>query len=609
MVISKETLALINTFKNPLLELCTDIKDEVKFYFDTGIIEYVDSIRGKFLKTKTFLYRLENINFYDVYYPISLKNKSIEEFTVDNVESLFENSNYISIIGNAGCGKSMLLKHVFLMSIMQIVKIPIVIELRNLNDYNGSFFDYLNDLLAGKKLTPNKKILDRILTNGEFIFLLDGYDEIYSDNKNKLTAELIDFIDNYSKNYFFITSRPGANVESLPRFDSYSVNELNIDQVKVFINLQLKNCGDEMLAKKIINVIDKPENDDYRSYLSSPLLLSMFIMTFNSYPEIPKSKSKFYWNVFETLCTKHDSFTKHGGYQHERKTGLQNEDFENILKWFSYISLFKGKYSFDDQYFTQLLKTIKDKLQLKCSITDLKEDLTVAISIIIIDGLEYKFPHKSLQEYFTALLIKEQKEDIKKEIYSNKLDNISNRTYGGFENLWNLCNEIDSIPFKKYFVLRHLEFFINSKKNISLKDEYKSFIQGEDHKFFVGVDKKSNTQKGSLMTLNTVAVTVSHFVGINLAEINHEIHCIIYDKIKNIEDFKLALNLDKIKIDRKYSFLNTSEKFQDEIVSIVLNDEKKIRTADYIALIKKKIFDLKKEIETYEKCNSELLEL
>jgi len=129
MVISKETLALISAFKNPILDALKDIKDEVKFYFDTGIVKYVDSIREKFIKTKTFLYRLETVNFYDIYFPITLRHLKQIDYKIDEIEGLFENSNFISIIGNAGSGKSMLLKHVFLKSIMQVVKIPIVVEL------------------------------------------------------------------------------------------------------------------------------------------------------------------------------------------------------------------------------------------------------------------------------------------------------------------------------------------------------------------------------------------------------------------------------------------------------------------------------------------------
>lgn len=508
MTYSKETLALVNAFKNPIIDFFKDMKDEVVFFFEKGIVEYIDNMRSKFIKTKTFLYRLENVNFYDIYFPVTLKSKKNRDYKIEDVKGLFEDSNFITIIGNAGCGKSMLMKHVFLLAIKQAVKIPIVIELRNLNEYNDSFFEYVKKSLSIKNITPNEKILERILLNGSFIFLLDGYDEIYSDNKNKLTVELIDFIDKYYKNYFLITSRPGANVESLPRFDSYFVNELNAIQIEQFIIMQLKQCNDNKLAEKIISVVKKPENNDYSSYLSSPLLLSMFIMTFNSYPELPKTKSKFYWNVYDTLCTKHDAFTKHGGYQHERKTGLQNEELESILKWFAFTSLFKGKYSFDSQYFSDLLGKIKTKLKLKCSLSDLMEDLTVAISIIMIDGLEYKFPHKSLQEYFTALLIKEQSEEDKKKIYSNKFNQLSRNTFDGNENFWNLCQELDPIFFTKYFKLIHLENFLSNIDKSTEETICKSFLNWSGYKQLL--DKDKTTGKYSIIGIQMhLNITIS----------------------------------------------------------------------------------------------------
>ena len=456
---------------------------------------------------------------------------------------------------------------------------------------------------------PNKKILERILSNGEFLFLLDGYDEIFSDNKNKLTSELIEFIDNYSSNYFFITSRPGANVESLPRFDSYSVNDLNDKQVKDFINLQLKNCGDKELANKIINVISKPENQDYNSYLSSPLLLSMFIMTFNSYPEIPKSKSKFYWNVYDTLCTKHDSFTKHGGYQHERKTGLQNEDFENILKWFSFISLFKGKYSFDEQYFTQLLKKIKNKLQLKCSIENLKEDLTVAISILMIDDLEYKFPHKSLQEYFSALLITGQNEKIKKEIYTKKFDKVSGHSFGDNGNMWILLNELDTVPFNRYYITRHIENFYK-RINLELHDaKIKSFIQSGGHEIYASYDKQDNNGSLNLATSSTIETSALAFTGIYLMKLNYDIHGVIWKKLKTIQDINQALPALESGSDKHYSFIDLDEKTQNEIIFKIKKEKLDNKISQGVQSVKNKLVEVKKEIKEYEKRKNDLLNL
>lgn len=190
----------------------------------------------------------------------------------------------------------------------------------------------------------------------------------------------------------------------------------------------------------------------------------MFILTYNLYPELPKSKSKFYWNVFDTLCTKHDSYTKKGGFLHERKSGLQNEELENVLKWLAYATLFEGKYAFDEQYLVEKLKVIREKLKLNFDTTKIIEDFVVSISIIILDGFEYKFPHKSLQEYLAALLIREQSEEAKSKVYYERFASIEGKITGSNQNLWSICIELDKHSFYKNFFIKHLRKFLSTIK-------------------------------------------------------------------------------------------------------------------------------------------------
>ncbi len=609
MEISKETLSLINAFKSPIIKLISDVKDEVEFYFSKSLINYVETIRNKYITTKTFLFRQDKVDFYDTYFPITLKFKKENEIIIDDIDLFFKNSNFISVIGNAGSGKSMLMKHIFLKSIKQIVKIPLVVELRDLNDINITFTEYIYKIIAGKKIIPNNKIIERIIANGDFIFLLDGYDEIYNENKGQLINQLNEFIDNNSKNYFLITSRPGANIETLPRFENYYVNNLSEKQIEKFIHLQSQIINDKKLGDKIIQVINKKENTDYKSYLSSPLLLSMFMLTFKSYPELPKSKNKFYWNVYDTLCTKHDTFTKHGGFLHERKTGLQDEDFEDILKWFAYTSLFKGRYSFDSQYFTTTLKRIKSKLNLKCNINDLKDDLTVAISIIIIDGLEYKFPHKSLQEYFTALLIKEQKEEYRTEIYSKKIAELSRFSFGNNNNFWNLCLEIDEINFKTHFLLTHLKGIINSIDFSNNENICKSFMnlghfsQGFDYDNKKIIFNRFSWQNGiELLVLEYLGLYDIRNLSLNRnKKISKQISDLILLLIKNKEIIKIGKKKETITYEIAYS------KWSTDLYEFVKITKVELTILSIIENIQNKIIDIENEINVKEKQNLDLL--
>lgn len=501
-------LKLITTFKDSFISAGSEIKKEFLQVFFNGLSTYIDNYYDKFSTTKTFIYRDEKIKFYDIFYPVALKtNKSKKTIAeIADLKKFFFEKKYITIIGTAGSGKSMLMKHIFLSTVNQFYSIPILVELRNLNNFDGTLVDYISNIISKNKLSRSEKITERILTEGSFIFLFDGYDEIFSDNKNKITKEIEDFVDLYNKNSYIITSRPGANAESLQRFENLYVQPLNKKQINEFINVQFSISDDKESIGKIISVIEKKENKDYAEYLSSPLLLSMFIFTFSNYPEIPKTKSKFYWNVFDTLCTKHDTFTKKGLWLHERKSKLSSDEFENLLRWFSYVSLFNGHYNFSEEYLVDNIKLIKDKLNLKSLVSDIIYDLSVSLSILIQDGTDYTFPHKSLQEYFTASLIKSLNVEQKQTIYKSKFITLEDNSSGGNQNFFKLCYEIDKQNFSKFFLVDNVKEFLSKVDITSEMTITKSICKAFELKldFYLMNDEQEFLLKG--MSYNAFAI-------------------------------------------------------------------------------------------------------
>lgn len=453
-----EIVAFLNVFKERIASVVDQQIDEVSQLLDKGFNIYTNNWWEKINKVKTFLFYENPVCFDKIYMPLSVKySDTSRRFLVDNpLNTLFKNTNYITVLGHAGSGKTMLMKHCFLSCIKTGEMIPMIIELRKLNEYGGSIEDYITNVIFKFDLVKNKKILTRLLFEGEFIFFLDGYDEISLDLKERRTAEIEEFVDRYNKNLFLLTSRPGANAEIMSRFTTYHMCELSDDEIKVFVNTHTSLMSDDegeckSIADKMLSSIFSEKNSAFKDYLKNPLLLSMFMLTFRMNPEIPSRRSDFYFNVFETLFVKHDVKSKSGGYIHDRKCHLEKEDYQNILKWFSYISYFQYRYVFDDRYLDEVFQRIRKRLSLEYSTNDLVYDLTVSISILLIDGLDYNFPHRSMQEYFAAYLISSLPEELKRNnIYGDKLLKV--RRTSDF-NFWSLCEEMDDYCFKTYFIL------------------------------------------------------------------------------------------------------------------------------------------------------------
>jgi len=442
----------VSNLIKPVLDVIKFGKDEISNAFKEGLFNYLHSQTEKFYYTNNFLHRTKKLKFSKIYYPIKA---TYEKLTTDfsDLKGVFEEYKFIQIIGQAGSGKSTLVNYIFLNSFKSLKKIPILIELRNLNSYEKSLENYILEKILTLKIKPSKSILKRELTSGNFFILLDGYDEITSNRKNNIDVEINDFFDRYSKNYALLTTRPGNGNEFRNRFYSFNVQSLTKEEIPNFIDMQV---FDEQRKIELIKVINKASNSDYKDYLSNPLLLSMFILAFESHPEIPKRKSSFYRNVFDTLYSKHDGITK-SGFPREKKSRLQREDFENILSIFSYISLIDSKYNFTEEYITDTLIKVRTKyVKFESSIEDIIFDLRTSISILSKDGFEYKFPHRSLQEYFTALFISRLTFDKKPKAYI-KLKNLMKASKDRSSNLLNLCFELDEMSFEKYFYLPCLE--------------------------------------------------------------------------------------------------------------------------------------------------------
>lgn len=483
-LIDLSTLPLLGKLSSLINKALDEFTEEIKQIINNNILEYQAEEYKRNSQSKTIIHRTSPKNLSEFYQPLFLRQANAWRFSfsfdfdepqfipTDSISTLLNKNlkqSFITILGSAGSGKSTLIKYLFTDCIKTNFKIPIKIELRYLNDYDDSLIEYIKDkIFKINKLGENDRIIERLMSSGDFIFFLDGYDEIRSSKKSEIAKNIEELTKLFNKNYYILTSRPYSDIELLPMFHNYTVCELSNDEIIQFIQKQIPTTESEV-ATKMIDAIAFSENTGYRSFLSNPLLLSMFILTFQTHANIPQKMSEFYSQVFDTLYSIHDSISKLA-FERERQSGLIKEQFIEILKLFSFLSFFKEKFFFPSIYIQQELNYVKQKKRIVFDNDKLISDLQVAICILNKEGTEYTFPHRSLQEYFAALYIASLEENNKCQIYQKILtycleDSFARRA-SSRTNFHNILSELDTKIVTRYIIIPFLNDFKNKIESL-----------------------------------------------------------------------------------------------------------------------------------------------
>lgn len=463
---------IIDTFIKPMLQKLTE--ESVAKKIESAKIEehfrlYLENALNNYEFIKTIALRNQSRLLMDLYIPLTLVKEmsytNAGNFILHNYPvELFENYRHILVVDKAGMGKTTLLKWLFITSIKYTKAYPIFINLRQI-DENGILFLIKKELQLIHQ-NFDEEVLRHMLSNGDFLILFDGYDEIPYAKRNSATKEINEFIRQASSNYIVITSRPDDSLNSInPGLTAFNIRPLRVSEAKRLLR-RYDISPHKMISKKLIAELSYMENKEkYKSFLENPLLATLLYIAYDYCKSLQHEKHLFYQYVFEALFYKHDSYKecseKSADSIHAKKTGLRQSDFDCILRYLSYVTFPIGEVEYSVERFEFLISCIKTKLHFDFQTTDCIYDLTVNINILFKDGLSILWCHKSMQEYFFAryLLLDcgERKIDTIKKIY--------NKDQFYYQNALSLYASMDIINYERAIMPELMkEYHVELKK-------------------------------------------------------------------------------------------------------------------------------------------------
>ena len=377
-----------------------DKKAHDAIYFQTAYEKYLFSTKEKYEKVKTLLYRQAPQYLYDFYECLGVRLKKTIIDTSD-INNLLKVGHKLIITGTGGIGKTIMMKHLFLNCIQSTDCIPVLLELRSLNEKNEIDLNKaIYDSLKMFNFELEQEYFNYSLELGKYVFIFDGYDEVKSSLAKKVEEAIFQLTNQFPENYYIISSRP-LNNNFVYWSDFTEMEALGLSKEQA-LSLVKKLKYDENIKNKFYDALDNSLYDKYKTFAINPLLLTIMLMTFEEGGEIPETFSDFYEQAFIALYRSHDA--SKGAFVRDKAAKLGFNEFKLIFSYVCFKSFFNNQYEFTESNILELINLASDRCSsvAKFNSEDFLKDLTEAVCLLVREGLKLRFSHRSFQEYFAA---------------------------------------------------------------------------------------------------------------------------------------------------------------------------------------------------------------
>ncbi len=429
--ISQELQVACDEYVAPVNSL-TEVQDAeeqvaatIEKFIMPDVYTYLRNAENKYSTMKTLLYNDQPKPFYSFYVCNRIRYRGMDsrvgrhpqnmQFLEDvTVEKIKQYSHFAIIIGTGGLGKSMMMRHLMLNAIANFDDLklfPVFVPLKDFDETADSLFDYTYAKIGLFDSNLTDKQFEQLLVRGSCLLLFDGLDEIGVGSVKRFERDLEALTDKYSGNIFILSSRPFQSFVSYERFSLLRLMPFHPRQAMQLIDRLEFRPDEPAIKKKFQSALEKMLFRSHRSFTENPLLLTIMLLTFEQFAEVPSKMHIFYREAFEVLAKRHDA--SKGAYKRALKTGLSVDTFADYFAELCFRSYNDEKFELTAEEFAGYFKalnarsTANDK---KTAASDFLEDLCSNLCLLYFEGNSYHFTHRSFQEYFCALFFSKQKD-------------------------------------------------------------------------------------------------------------------------------------------------------------------------------------------------------
>jgi hypothetical protein len=360
--------------------------------------------------------------------------------------SLVSKEKFVVVTGIGGSGKSIFLKHLFVRYCNEALgRVPMFVELRQLNA-EVSLIDYMAQQISAVAPAIDFELFRYALKVGKFILLLDGFDEVEPAFRDGLAKQIVDLSYEFGENSIVLTSRPDGPFGS---WGEFFVTQLAPFKKRQVLSLISKMEYDSDAKREFSHLVESKLFDSHSAYLSNPLLCTLMLLTFDQGGEIPSKMHVFFERTFDVLFYKHDA-SKEVSFRRKFQTNLPIDDFRKAFAAFSMFCYLDHGSSFTHLQALGCAKRALEYNEFVEAAAAFVSDLCTSVSVLIREGDDYNYIHRSLQEFFVAEFLASREIEDWELLVQHILEERSN------DSVVRLLADINRDRFEKQFLARRI---------------------------------------------------------------------------------------------------------------------------------------------------------
>lgn len=325
---------------------------------------------------------------------------------IENVtaEKIGEISNRVILIGNGGCGKTLMLQHLFVDSVEKYASsgvLPIIVELREFRFQNKNLLGNIVNAVRMFDDSFTETEARRLMAAGKCLLLLDGADEIDPGDIDEFKIQLSGLLDKYSAVQVVVTSRECEIVKAFSYYGHLYLLPFSKKESLELIDKILNRPEDAMTKRAVLAWLDSDFLKEHERLVSNPMLLTNIV---KQYP-LPDDKDKtFYQSVYDAIVTGHDN--EKWGYKRIFHSAANAEEFTEVFREFCAKSYRKCMFEFEATAFENIFKRLVTKNRLVNPNSMNKKtfihDACVTACMMYEEKLNYFYFDNGFQEFLFA---------------------------------------------------------------------------------------------------------------------------------------------------------------------------------------------------------------